>query len=78
MYGAAGTTVACTEWRVSLYGGVVNMQTESPAGIVQSVESVEVSCFHQCLHRYVEEISSVAMLATKRSAGVTPKVNLRE
>ena len=28
--------------------------------------------------RYVEEISSAAMLAAKRSAGVTPEVNLRE
>ena len=28
--------------------------------------------------RYVEEISSAAMLATKRSAGVTPEMNLRE
>ena len=28
--------------------------------------------------RYVEEIDSVAMLATKRPAGVTPEVNLRE
>ena len=28
--------------------------------------------------RYVEEIGSAAMLATKRSAGVTPEVNLRE
>ena len=28
--------------------------------------------------RYVEEIDSAAMLATKRSAGVTPEVNLRE
>ena len=29
-------------------------------------------------HRYVEEISSAAMLATMKSAGVTPTVNLRE
>ena len=29
-------------------------------------------------HRYMEEIGSVAMLATKRLAGVAPKVNLRE
>ena len=29
-------------------------------------------------HRYVEENSSAAMLATKRSAGVTPEVNFRE
>ena len=29
-------------------------------------------------HRYVEEISSAAILATKRSAGVIPEVNLRE
>ena len=29
-------------------------------------------------HRYVEEISSDAMLAGKRLAGVTPEVNLRE
>ena len=28
--------------------------------------------------RYVEEISSATMLATKRSAGVTPEVNLKE
>ena len=28
--------------------------------------------------RYVEEISLAARLATKRSAGVAPKVNLRE
>ena len=28
--------------------------------------------------RYVEENGSAAMLATKRSAGVTPEVNLRE
>ena len=28
--------------------------------------------------RYVEEIGSAAMLATKRSAGVTPEVNLRK
>ena len=28
--------------------------------------------------RYVEEIDSAAMLATKRLAGVTPEVNLRE
>ena len=28
--------------------------------------------------RYLEEISSAAMLATKRSSGVTPEVNLRE
>ena len=30
------------------------------------------------VHRYVEEIGSAAMLATKRLAGVTPEVNLRE
>ena len=29
-------------------------------------------------HRYVEEISSAAILAAKRSAGVTPELNLRE
>ena len=29
-------------------------------------------------HRYVEEISSTAMLATKRLAGVAPEVNLME
>ena len=29
-------------------------------------------------HRYVEEIGSTAMLATKRSAGVAPEVNLKE
>ena len=29
-------------------------------------------------HRYVEEISSAAMLAAKRSAGVAPEVHLRE
>ena len=29
-------------------------------------------------HNYVEEIGSAAMLATKRSAGVAPEVNLRE
>ena len=29
-------------------------------------------------HRYVEEIGSAVMLAAKRSAGVTPEVNLRE
>ena len=29
-------------------------------------------------HRYVKEISLVAILATKTSAGVTPEVNLRE
>ena len=29
-------------------------------------------------HRYGEEIGSAAMLATKRSAGVAPEVNLRE
>ena len=29
-------------------------------------------------HRYVEENSLAAILATKRSAGVTPEVNLRE
>ena len=28
--------------------------------------------------RYLEEIGSAAMLAAKRSAGVTPEVNLRE
>ena len=28
--------------------------------------------------RYMEEISSVTMLAAKRSAGVTPEVNLRK
>ena len=28
--------------------------------------------------RYVEENSSAAMLATKRSAGVTPEVNVKE
>ena len=28
--------------------------------------------------RYVEEIASAAMLATRRSAGITPEVNLRE
>ena len=33
---------------------------------------------HQCLRRYVDEISSAAMLATKRSAGVASEVNLRE
>ena len=32
----------------------------------------------QCLHRYVEEIGLAAMLASKRSAGVTPDLNLRE
>ena len=30
------------------------------------------------VHSYVEENGSAAMLATKRSAGVTPEVNLRE
>ena len=29
-------------------------------------------------HRYMEENDSAAMLAAKRSAGVTPEVNLRE
>ena len=29
------------------------------------------------VHKYVDENSSAAMLATKRSAGVTPEVNLR-
>ena len=29
-------------------------------------------------HRYVEENGSAAMLAAKRSAGVTPEVNLGE
>ena len=29
-------------------------------------------------HRYVEEISLVAMLVTKRLTGVTPEVNFRE
>ena len=29
-------------------------------------------------HRYVEELGSAAMLATKRLAGVTPEVNLME
>ena len=29
-------------------------------------------------HRYVEENSSAAMLATERSAGVAPEVTLRE
>ena len=29
-------------------------------------------------HRYVEETGLAAILATKRSAGVTPEVNLRE
>ena len=29
-------------------------------------------------HMYVEKIGLAAMLATKRSAGVTPEVNLRE
>ena len=29
-------------------------------------------------HRYVEEINTTAMLATKMLAGVTPMVNLRE
>ena len=29
-------------------------------------------------HGYVDEIGSAAILATKRSAGVTPEVNLRE
>ena len=29
-------------------------------------------------HRYVEDNGLAAMLATKRSAGVTPEVNLRE
>ena len=29
-------------------------------------------------HRYVEELDSAAMLATKRLAGVTPEVNLGE
>ena len=29
-------------------------------------------------HKYVEENNLVAMLAAKRSAGVTPEVNLRE
>ena len=33
---------------------------------------------HQCLHRYVEGISSLAMLAPKRLAGVVREVNLRE
>ena len=33
---------------------------------------------HQCLPKYVEEISSVAMLAAKRSTGVAPQVNLVE
>ena len=28
-------------------------------------------------HRYMEEIGSAAMLATKRSAGVTPEADLR-
>ena len=29
-------------------------------------------------HRYVEEISSTAMLAAERLTGVTPELNLRE
>ena len=29
-------------------------------------------------HMYLEEIGLAAMLATERSAGVTPEVNLRE
>ena len=29
-------------------------------------------------YRYMEEIGSAAMLATKRSAGVIPEVNLKE
>ena len=29
-------------------------------------------------HRYVEEINLVAILANKRSAGITPEVNVRE
>ena len=29
-------------------------------------------------HRYFEEISSAAMLTTKRSAGVAPELNLRK
>ena len=33
---------------------------------------------HQCIHGHVEEIGSTAMPATKRSAGVTPEVNLRK
>ena len=32
---------------------------------------------HQCLfHKYVDKNVSAAMLAAKRSAGVTPEVNL--
>ena len=40
--------------------------------------SVALLVFRLPGHRYVEEISLAAMLATKRSAGVTPEVNLRE
>ena len=29
-------------------------------------------------HRYLEENGSAAMLAAKRSAGITPEVNLKE
>ena len=33
---------------------------------------------HSCLHRYVEEIRSIVMLAAERLVGVAPEVNLRE
>ena len=39
---------------------------------------MEQQVSHQCLYRYVEEIGYATMLATKRSAGVTPEMNLRE
>ena len=57
---------------------------KSRGGIAQSLEHSAHGArglpfeSHKCLHSYVEEISSAAMLATKRSAGVTSEVNLRE
>ena len=43
-----------------------------------TVQSNYINIYHLTTHRYVEDNGSAAMLATNRSAGVTPKVNLRE
>ena len=67
------------------------LRSPSRAGIAQSVEHLPDLTLTQWqddrsqfsappipAHRYVEENILAAMLATKRSAGVTPEVNIRE
>ena len=54
----------------------MNIQIQNRVGIAQSVCRAFAYGMPGC--KYVEEIGSATMLATKRSAGVGPVVNLRE